>query len=129
MGRKLSRTAAFVALARQVRAAGRGGPPLGERMRAVPRMAAATLRRRDRYDARWRLVLMALAAAYVLAPVDVLPELLAGPLGLVDDAVVVSWLAGALLSETTRFLEWERQRAAAGSVASAGALADTAPSP
>ena len=112
MRRRLSRTAAVVALARQLRAASRGGPSLSERMRAVPRLAAATLRRRDRYGARWRLLLMALAAAYVAAPVDVLPELLAGPLGLVDDAVVVSWLAGALLSETARFLEWERQRAA-----------------
>src|SRR5690606_41124025 len=98
----------------QLRAAGRTGPPLGERMRAVPRLVRATLRRRDRYDARWRLVLMALALAYVVVPVDLLPALLVGPLGLVDDAVVVSWLVGALLSETARFLGWERQRVLPG---------------
>ena len=31
-------------------------------------------------------------------------------LGLVDDAFVVAWLAGTVLLETERFLEWERQR-------------------
>jgi hypothetical protein len=33
-------------------------------------------------------------------------------LGLVDDAAVAVWFAGALLDETERFLEWERRRAA-----------------
>jgi hypothetical protein len=32
-------------------------------------------------------------------------------LGLVDDAAVAVYFAGALLDETERFLEWERQRA------------------
>lgn len=109
MGRTLSRTAAFVALWRQLRASRHGGPGLGTRLRALPRLTGAALRRR--YDGLWRLVLMGLALVYLVWPIDFVPELLLGPIGLVDDLVVVTWLAGAVLSETGRFLEWERTRA------------------
>ena len=30
--------------------------------------------------------------------------------GLADDAVMIAWLAGSVLSETQRFLEWEEAR-------------------
>lgn len=100
--------AAFVALWRQVRASRRGGPTLGARLGALPRLVVASLRRR--YDGLWRLALMGGALIYLVVPVDLVPELLLGPLGLIDDAVVITWLAGAVLSETERFLEWERRR-------------------
>lgn len=114
MGRTLGRTAAFVALWRQLRAANRGGPGLGARLAALPRMAAASLRRRGRYDGLWRLGLMAAAVLYVVWPVELIPELLLGPAGLIDDAFVITWLSGAVLSETGRFLEWERRQALLG---------------
>jgi uncharacterized membrane protein YkvA (DUF1232 family) len=63
------------------------------------------------YDARLRLALMAGAVVYLVSPLDLVPELVLLALGLIDDAVVVTWLAGAVLSETDRFLDWERQRA------------------
>jgi uncharacterized membrane protein YkvA (DUF1232 family) len=110
MARRLGRTAAFVALWRQLRAANRGGPGLGARLASLPRMIAASLRPRQRYDGLWRLGLMAVALLYVVWPVDAIPELFLGPIGLLDDAVVVTWLTGAVLSETGRFLEWERRR-------------------
>jgi uncharacterized membrane protein YkvA (DUF1232 family) len=110
MGKTLGRTAAFVALWRQLRAANRGGPGIGTRLAALPRMAAASLRPRRRYDGLWRLGLMGAAAAYIVWPVDMVPELFLAPVGLIDDAFVVTWLSGAVLSETGRFLEWERQR-------------------
>jgi uncharacterized membrane protein YkvA (DUF1232 family) len=53
---------------------------------------------------------MTAAAAYVVSPVDLLPELPLGLFGLADDAVMVTWLAGSVLSETERFLEWEARR-------------------
>lgn len=111
MGTRIGRTAAFVALWRQLRAANRGGPGLWRRLRALPRMVVATLRRRQRYDGLWRLGLMVLALAYLVWPVELIPELLLGPVGLIDDGVVLVWLAGAVLSETSRFLEWEQQGA------------------
>jgi uncharacterized membrane protein YkvA (DUF1232 family) len=73
-------------------------------------MVGASLRPRRRYDGLRRIGLMVLALAYVVWPLELVPELLVGPFGLIDDAVVIAWLAGAVLSETGRFLEWERRR-------------------
>lgn len=104
---RLGRRAAMAALWSALRAS-RGGPPLSDRLAALPRLIGATMR--GRYDGRLRLTGMVVALAYILIPVDLVPELLLGPLGLVDDSVVAVWLAGAVLSETERFLVWERRR-------------------
>lgn len=103
---RLNRRAAFMALWSAIRSHKRGGPSLIQRAVAVPRMIFATLR--GRYDGRWRLTLMTLATLYIISPIDLIPEALFLFVGLIDDAFVVAWLAGALLVETERFLEWER---------------------
>jgi uncharacterized membrane protein YkvA (DUF1232 family) len=109
MGRTLNRTAAFTALGRALTAGARGGPPLGARLAALPRMMWATIT--GRYDGAMRLALMAAATAYVASPIDLVPELALFLVGLIDDAVVIAWLAGAILAETERFIEWDaRQR-------------------
>ena len=51
------------------------------------------------------------AIAYVLAPIDALPDFLPG-IGMLDDAVVVSAVVSALSVDIARFLAWERQQAA-----------------
>lgn len=104
MGRTLGRTAAFRALWRAL-ASGKSGPGLAARFGAMPRMIWATLR--GKYDGGGRLFLMALGTLYVVSPVDALPELFLAFAGLIDDLFVVSWIAGAFLAETDRFLEWE----------------------
>jgi uncharacterized membrane protein YkvA (DUF1232 family) len=73
-------------------------------------MTRASLR--GEYDGGGRLALMAAATVYVASPVDLVPELPLLVFGLVDDAVVVTWLAGAVLAETERFLRWESRRRA-----------------
>ncbi|GAB3945634.1 hypothetical protein GCM10027614_37750 [Micromonospora vulcania] len=45
MGKTLKRGAAFAALARALAAGSRGGPSLGTRLAALPRMIMATVRR------------------------------------------------------------------------------------
>jgi uncharacterized membrane protein YkvA (DUF1232 family) len=109
MARSLRRTAAFTALWRGLTAGARGGPSLGRRLAALPRMIKATLR--GEYDGGLRLAMMTAGVAYVVSPVDIVPEGLLMVFGLVDDAVMATWLAGAMLGETERFLEWERRRA------------------
>ena len=89
-------------------------PGLGRRLAALPRMLWATAR--GRYDGGVRLFLMAAAGLYIVSPVDLLPELFLSVFGLIDDAVVVTWLVGAVLAETERFLEWEKQRGSGPSV-------------
>ncbi len=108
MARTLQRTAAFTALAKALMSGSRGGPSLGKRMAALPRMMKATARRE--YDGGMRVALMAAATAYVISPIDVVPEAFLWVVGLADDAVMITWLAGTVLAETERFLEWERQR-------------------
>jgi uncharacterized membrane protein YkvA (DUF1232 family) len=106
MAKTLKRAAAFTALGKALMSGARGGPSLGKRLSALPRMLKATAK--GEYDGGMRVALMAAATAYVISPIDAVPEAFLWVFGLVDDAVAVTWLAGTVLSETERFLEWER---------------------
>jgi len=108
MGRTLRRTAAFTALWRALTAGSRGGPSIGTRLAAIPRMMKATAS--GQYDGGMRLALMAAATAYVVSPIDLVPEAFLLVLGLADDALMITWLAGSVLAETERFLTWEANR-------------------
>jgi uncharacterized membrane protein YkvA (DUF1232 family) len=108
MARTLRRTAAFTALAKALMTGARGGPSIGKRLAALPRMIKATTR--GEYDGGMRVALMAAATAYIVSPIDVLSEGVLLVFGLADDAVMIAWLAGSVLSETQRFLEWEKTR-------------------
>jgi uncharacterized membrane protein YkvA (DUF1232 family) len=106
MAKTLRRRMAWTALLRVFKP---GTPGVGRRLAAIPRMISATMR--GEYDGRSRLAMMAVAGLYIVSPIDLVPEAFLFVLGLVDDAAVAAWFAGALLDETERFLEWERQRA------------------
>ena len=110
MAKTLKRTAAFTALARALMSGARGGPSISKRLAALPRMLKATAK--GEYDGGMRVAMMAAAAAYVVSPIDLIPEAFLLVIGLADDAVMIAWLAGTVLSETERFLNWEKQRAA-----------------
>jgi uncharacterized membrane protein YkvA (DUF1232 family) len=85
-----------------------GTPGVGRRLRAVPRMVRATWRRE--YDGGARLALMLLVVVYLVSPLDLLADALFLIVGVIGDAALVTWLFGALMDETERFLQWERQR-------------------
>jgi hypothetical protein len=110
MARTLRRTAAFTALAKALMAGARGGPSIGQRLAALPRMIKATAK--GEYDGGLRVALMTAATLYVVSPIDAVPEAALLVFGLADDAVMITWRAGSVLSETERFLQWERERAA-----------------
>ena len=108
MARTLKRTAAFAALARALFSGARGGPGLGKRIAALPRMIKASAS--GEYDGGMRVALMTAATVYVISPLDFVPEAFLTIFGLADDAIMIAWLAGAVLSETNRFLEWETRQ-------------------
>ncbi len=110
MAKMLKRTAAFTALGKALFAGARGGPSIGKRIAAIPRMTRATMR--GEYDGGMRVALMAAATAYIVSPLDVIPEGVFLVFGLADDAVALTWLAGSLLAETERYLRWEAERPA-----------------
>jgi uncharacterized membrane protein YkvA (DUF1232 family) len=85
-------------------------PSVRERVRALPRMVVQGLTGRYPHLAKGRLGLAAIAMAYVLSPLNLIPEMLLPLLGLGDDALVVAWFAGTVLSETDAFLRWEREQ-------------------
>ncbi len=105
---RVRRTAAFVALWQFVRGQSRAGAPsLATRINAFPRLISAVMSGRWDGLGKGRLSLMGLAVLYLLSPVDLVPEGLLLAIGLVDDVVVVSWLAGSALDATERFVAWE----------------------
>ena len=109
---KPRRIAAFSALWRAVAQSRRpGAPSLGERARALPRMLRGAVTGHPALS-RGRLGLIVLALAYLVSPIDLLPEVFLPFIGLADDGVVALWLGGAFLAETERFLAWERQQPA-----------------
>ncbi len=101
-----------------------GGPSLGDRASALPRMAKAVASGDYVGVSKGRLALMAAAAGYIASPIDLIPEAFAPVLGLADDAVVLGWLATQVVEETEAFLEWERSvgrsRSGSGSGTEAG---------
>lgn len=105
------KVAAFTALWRAVVRSRRPGTPgIGERVSALPRMLRGAVTGRYPERSRGRLGLILLALAYLVSPVDLVPEAFLALAGLVDDAVVALWLGGAFLAETDHFLEWERRQ-------------------
>ena len=53
--------------------------------------------------------------AYIVSPVDLVPEAVLPVLGAVDDAVVILWAIKTLVDETDRFLAWEAGEGLGGS--------------
>jgi uncharacterized membrane protein YkvA (DUF1232 family) len=105
------RIAAFRALWRAVTQARKpGAPGVGERVSALPRLVRAAVAGHYPQLSRGRLGLILLGLAYLVSPIDLVPEAFVALLGLGDDAVVALWLGGAFLAETDRFLTWERQQ-------------------
>jgi uncharacterized membrane protein YkvA (DUF1232 family) len=99
----------FVALGRALFS--RGGPGLGRRLGALPRMFGARFRGRYQGMSWGRFAALIVAAVYVLSPIDLVPEAFLLVFGLADDGVALAWLAGALLDEAERFLSWEESQA------------------
>ncbi|HEY5246840.1 MAG TPA: DUF1232 domain-containing protein [Dermatophilaceae bacterium] len=87
-----------------------GTPGVGARLRALPRLVTATFRGEYAGTSRRRLFLIVGALLYVVSPVDLLPELVLPFIGLGDDALVISWIAVSLITETESFLRWEGER-------------------
>lgn len=104
-----SRVRGAAHLASAVRSASRpGSPGIIQRIRAVPRLIRAV--RSGQYTglSSTRLMMLLAGVGYVISPVDVAPEGLLLALGLVDDVMVVGWVAATLVKETEAFIDWER---------------------
>lgn len=104
--------AARLAHAMREASASPGAPSLWARVRAVPRMIRAV--RSGQYTGLTssRLLMLLAGVGYVVSPIDLVPEGFLLALGLVDDILVIGWVATALIRETEDFIAWERGVAA-----------------
>ncbi|MCI2240369.1 DUF1232 domain-containing protein [Paenibacillus sp. TRM 82003] len=87
-----------------------GTPGVEERVRSVPALVSDTVAGRYRGPGRARLAGAALGLVYLLSPADAVPEAVLPLLGLLDDAAVAAWAAGALLSATEDYAGWRSRR-------------------
>ena len=93
---------------------------------SLPRLFVATFRGEYAGTTRGRLLMVLGAVAYVVSPIDLIPELALSVFGLADDAVVVSWIAATVVNETESFLAWERNGSAGAPGGAGGAGGATA---
>ena len=108
------RLGAFRTIVTAVRTAMRpGSPSMAERASAVPRLVRATLRGEYPGSTPGRLLMVLGGIAYVVSPVDFVPEAFLTVFGLADDAMVASWVAATFVNETESFLRWERSKSRA----------------
>ncbi|MFG1921508.1 YkvA family protein [Cryptosporangium sp. NPDC048952] len=107
--RRKTRLAAAAKVARE--ASRPGSPSVGARIGAIPRMIRASASGRYPGLSRLKLAMLGVGAAYIVSPIDAMPEAFMFVLGLADDAAVAVYLVGALFAETDNFLEWERMTA------------------
>ena len=107
--RRKTRLAAAAKVAKE--ASRPGSPSIGARVGAIPRMISASASGRYPGLSRLKLALLGAGVAYVVSPIDAVPEAFLFLLGLADDVAVAVYLAGAVFAETDNFLEWERLNA------------------
>ncbi|MFB9377974.1 YkvA family protein [Kineococcus gynurae] len=111
--RAARRRAAFGVLWSTLRAGSApGAPSLAERAHNAPAMTRDALAGRWTGPGRTRLGLAALGVLYLISPVDVVPEALIPIVGLLDDAVVAAWAAGAALIATEDYARWRAENPA-----------------
>lgn len=75
------------------------------RLAAVPRMVRDTFNGSYRGLSRGRIFAMLLALAYLVSPIDLVPEALLTIPGLVDDAAIAIWLLAAALTSADDYLD------------------------
>lgn len=54
------------------------------------------------------LVISGLAFAYIISPLDFIPAIVAGPIGILDDAAIFMFGIKYLNKEIVNFMEWEK---------------------
>ncbi|WP_432509027.1 YkvA family protein [Kineococcus auxinigenes] len=107
------RRSALAVLWRTARSGTRPGTPgLGARARSLPAMVSDSVGGRYRGPGRPRLAGAAAGLVYLLSPLDVVPEAVLPLVGVLDDAVVAAWVAGALLTATEDYALWRSRRVA-----------------
>jgi len=109
-GNRASNLQAVVAAAAQEPRQG-----LGAQLAAIPRLLGASASGRTKALSRARLLAVGVGLLYVVSPVDMVPEVILGPLGLGDDGLVLAAVATILLTGARGFLSEQQGDLVGGS--------------
>ena len=83
----------------------RGRVSLVDKLRATPAMIADVFAGRWSGVSRLRIGASLLGIAYVISPLDVIPELLLGPFGLADDLALAALAVASLFNAAEQWLD------------------------
>ncbi len=56
---------------------------------------------------KWNLIIGILSVFYVISPLDFIPEIALGPIGLLDDAAILAFAYSKINKEINNFILWE----------------------
>ena len=77
-----------------------------DKVKALPRMISAF--RKKQYKPEFKNVLIGVVASlYIISPIDIIPEALFGPFGLIDDLGILMFGMKYFDKEIMKFLAWE----------------------
>ena len=77
------------------------------RIVSVPSMLLSALRGVNPEVSRGKALMFVLAALYIVSPVDLVPEVFVPVVGLVDDAMVASWLVVSVLAAAGSYVAFK----------------------
>ena len=81
-----------------------------EKLMAYTRMISLMFKGKYKPKKKRNLFLGVAALAYIISPLDIVPELLLGPFGLLDDFAILLFAIRRLDKEVVNFLLWEEQQ-------------------
>ena len=81
-----------------------------EKFDALTRMIPLIFKGEYKPAKKRHLILGVGAILYVLSPLDFIPEIALGPLGLVDDIAILAFAVNSIDKELRSFLAWEDQQ-------------------
>jgi len=85
--------------------ASEGKHPLGQRLMAIPPMLWTTMRGRWPGAPKGRIFAGLAGIIYLVTPIDLMPEVFLGPLGIGDDIALATAAVAALLSAAESYLD------------------------
>lgn len=85
-----------------------GAPTGWQMLTGLPSLIKETMTGKYSQGNKAKILGMLLAVVYLVSPFDAMPEALLSLVGLIDDAVVMTWLAGAVIDESTAYSQWRQ---------------------
>lgn len=74
----------------------------------LPRMISQIFKGKYNPKNKFNFLLGILSILYVISPIDFIPEIAIGPIGLLDDLVILGFGIKKIISEISTFIDWEK---------------------